>query len=147
MPKMLRTFILKLFRKEDVKQFEMFQMLAIFNGLKPSDAVNLVVAKYNHRRLDERKRQELQPLQLVGEVELIEILKKKGISVTKVTMKKWRDNGILVGPNNQQIWGTDGYSIVYDLKPTLEFVKRRKQQLASRLSNGGANVESRTTTD
>lgn len=147
MLKILRTFILKLTNKQSVKEFENFQKLAIFRGLKPVDAVNLAISKYNFHHAEKRKAENMPPLELVGEVELLEILKKKGISVTKVTLKKWRDKNILIDEDENQLWGSDGYSIVYDLRPTLAFIKRRKQSTTSRLSNGGVNEQPRAATE
>lgn len=135
--KQTKTFILKLSNKNSVTDFEKFKNWAIFTGLKPGQLFEQIMSKYIfHQRKEKRNVSGIEEPILMGEVEFVDRLRKLGYATTKVTLKKWRDTGVLIDESGKPFWGTDGYSIVYDLKPMLKFIRNRYSKKRSIKVNG-----------
>jgi hypothetical protein len=67
---------------------------------------------------------------LVTELELIDELMKRGIQVSRVTLRKHRRAGKLKDANDRPLFGGDGRYIAYDLDGCVAYFKRRSAERA-----------------
>lgn len=113
----LRFFQLKLRDKESKKIFDQFQKIVIFDGKSVTDVI-MALIKGSTIVLPG-----MGPLMF--ESEMLEEMKRKGVSRTRQMLKRMRDDGRLVDEETgDRLWGTDGNSIVYNSPGVIKLLKK-----------------------
>lgn len=125
----LRSFHLKIRNKRDAVKLDRFQQLAIFEGEAPAATLMSMIDSFNKFGAQRV---------LASEAQMVDALHKAKLSTgTRQVLKTLRDSGQLVGPEGEKLWGTDGNSIVYDLRGVIGFFRRRRS-LTTKSRRGAA---------
>lgn len=113
----LRFFQLKLRDKDSKQLFDQFQKAVIFDGQSVTDVIMRLIKGTVFTDLSRGK--------LMFETDMLELMKKKGVSRTRQMLKRMRDDGRLVDPETgERLWGTDGNSIIYNADPVIALLKK-----------------------
>jgi hypothetical protein len=113
-----KVFNWKLETRDAIEALEEFQLLVLTEG-KTDDHVFLELVKSYNKKNKKR-------FTILSEPDLLLRLEREGYSVTRQTLKKYRDQGLLVNSANQKLWFTDGISIAYNFEAVLKFIKARR---------------------
>lgn len=115
-----KSFVWKFMREEDSALFDKFRLLV----LKESCTVEI---KLQHWIALYCENQELKNISVpMLEAQAMEKFAEEGIETTRVTLKKYRDKGVLVDDNGNPFYFTDGHAIAYDYDLLKDFVIHRK---------------------
>lgn len=118
-----KTFIWSMFGSDIIQKFERFNKLSIVRGKHVTNSLSSLIEEH-------LKAHDI-PGTLVDEKHLLEELEKRDLSVSRVTLRNYRDRLLKDG---KPIWFTDGRNVCYHLEDCLEFfreLKGRKSPLKS----------------
>lgn len=111
-----RNFIWKMYDEEFVKVWDRFKKLSVFQGVKPSEALeSLVELTVSETALE---------IDLIFEPEMLEVLSSEGLASNRQRLSKLRRLNQLNDDNGAPIWYTDGDTICYDKNAVIKFFKR-----------------------
>lgn len=115
--------------KESVETFNKFRKMLIVDGVSSGKGlVELVEAE-----VKENYALVMRDRDLVSENELISLCRDLGYKTTKRSLNIYREKEVLKDDKGNDFWYTDGFSIYYDKKKTMEFIENRLNNPTSRL--------------
>lgn len=121
-----RHFIWKIRNRKFVEVWDRFRKIAIINSQDPGVYLEKVVTRW----MEAQDAQGLPAFTPVYENQLMRELCRRGLGVSKVTLRKWRNNGDLEqkdGDKPRPFWFTDGNTVVYDLESVIEVAREKKR--------------------
>lgn len=121
----LKTFSLKVFEEQDLKELEDFQKICIFEGTTPTDQLFKQIRNFNQKNFPNKD--------LVTESELFEEIEKEGLATNKPLLLKYRKNGHLEDKDDFWWWTNKNGHIVYDREKVIAFLKERASNPKSRI--------------
>ena len=117
--KVYRHFVWKFESKEDADLFDRFRLLLLTKSCSVELKLMDVVRKFvKNNKIG---------FIIVLESTAMELLAAEDLDVTRPTLKKYRDKGVLVDENGKSFWYTDGHAIGYNYELLRNFVAMRKE--------------------
>jgi hypothetical protein len=113
-----KSFVWKFLTKEDSELFDKFRLLILRQNCGVELKLMRMVESYCHsvRHIEVP----------VLEAQVIDKLAEDGIDITRMTLKKYRDKGVLLTDTGVPFWFTDGHAIAYDYDRLKNFINHRK---------------------
>lgn len=118
-----KTFIWSMFGSDFIEKFERFNKLALVKGVHVTRLLSNLVE--NHIE------EEDVPGTLVDEKQLLDELQKANLSISRVTLRNYRDQ---MNQDGRHIFFTDGRNICYHLEGCLDFFRNRKSKIGRPLT-------------
>ena len=113
-----KSFVWKFMNQEDSEIFDRFRLLVLRQNCSVELKLMYMVQSYcNAARFE--------PVPVL-EAQVIDKLAEDGIEITRVSLKKYRDKGVLLDEENNAFWYTDGHAIAYDYDLLKDFIVNRK---------------------
>lgn len=132
----IRTFKVLILSPRESADLDAFQRVAIACGESPRA---LTLKLQNEWAKKNKKKGRI----LAYESEVLEAAAKEGLKTNKATIIKYRTGGYLTRPNGNRLenlwWTNEDGRIVYDLRATLAFLRRRARSPKSRIA--GSRME------
>jgi hypothetical protein len=110
-----KTFIWSMYGDDFIKVFDRFMKLSLVDGKHVTVMLSSLIE-------DHVKRTDIQGT-LVDEKQLLDELQKNSLSISRVTLRNYRERMVKDG---KPIWFTDGRNICYHLEDCLEFFRQLK---------------------